>query len=74
MTPEVIKTFHSVCRTIVEESNNEYAKSYASAGLAMSDSEEIRVQCLYILNNLSHWRGAKAREVKAHLHQINKAS
>lgn len=42
-----------------------YAATYASAGRHMTDRREIRVQALYILSNLSHWRGDEARTVKA---------
>lgn len=73
MSPEVKKTFHAVCRTVIEESNNEYAKSYASAGLSMDDDEEIRVQALYIRSNLDHWRGPVAKQAKSHLDLISKA-
>ncbi len=41
----------------------EYAKTYAAAGLEMTD-EDLRVQVLYVLSNLQYWRGPIAREVK----------
>jgi hypothetical protein len=43
-----------------------YAASYAEAGRGLTCSDW-RVQCLYILNNLTGWRGDKAKEVKAFL-------
>ena len=43
-----------------------YAASYAKAAREM-EGYEWRVQCLYILNNLSGWRGEKAKEVKEFL-------
>jgi hypothetical protein len=61
---EKIKTFHDACRTVLRSAKDEYGKSYANAGLTLSDEEEIRVQCLYILNNLGSWRGEEARNTK----------
>lgn len=52
--------FHAACREIVTCRTNpalNYAVGYAEAGLAMSDPHEAQVQCLYILNNITHWRG-----------------
>lgn len=43
--------------------NIQYAASYARAGLGMI-GEERRVQALYILSNLSGWRGEEAKAVK----------
>lgn len=40
-----------------------YAVNYAKFALSMS-GEELRVQCLYILSNISHWRHPKAKEVR----------
>ena len=38
-----------------------YAVNYAIAGLSMAeDSEDFRVQCLYVVNNISNWRSTKA--------------
>ena len=34
--------------------------------------EELRVQLLYVLSNLSSWRGEKAREVKLILKEASK--
>jgi hypothetical protein len=42
-----------------------YAVNYCRAALTMEeDSEEFRVQVLYILSNLSHWRHPRAKEVR----------
>lgn len=49
-----------------------YAATYASAGLRMTDPEEIRVQILYILNNLSGWRGPEAKETKDAFKKLGK--
>ena len=40
-----------------------YAVNYCRAALSMT-GEELRVQCLYILNNISHWRHPDAKEVR----------
>jgi hypothetical protein len=42
-----------------------YAVNYCRAACTMEeDSEEFRVQVLYILANLSHWRHPRAKEVR----------
>lgn len=48
-----------------------YAVGYCKAGLGMS-GEELRVQCLYILNNISSWRHEKAKEVRDILKRFSK--
>ncbi len=58
------------CKKITENSNEpslNYAVNYALFGMHMVDGEELRVQCLYILNNISRWRGDLAKEVRATL-------
>lgn len=40
-----------------------WAVSYAKAGLVMS-GEVLRVQCLYVLNNIQYWKGGKAKRGK----------
>lgn len=69
--------FHEACTKVISASetakpgaNIRYAASYAQAGLRMRDEASQRVQALYILNNLSGWRGEEAREVKAALKAI----
>jgi hypothetical protein len=49
-----------------------YAATYANAARHMT-GEEWRVQCLYILNNLSGWRGDEAKAVKEFLKQESRA-
>jgi hypothetical protein len=43
-----------------------YAVNYCRAALSMQE-EELRVQCLYILNNIQKWRHTDAKEVRAAL-------
>jgi len=40
-----------------------YAVNYCRAAIGMGP-EALRVQCLYIVNNLSSWRHEKAQEVR----------
>jgi hypothetical protein len=48
-----------------------YAVNYCKAACGMT-GEELRVQCLYILSNLSQWRHPKAKEVRAALKATSK--
>lgn len=81
MTKEAIGTmaFNEACQRIIHAARQakpgaliHYAVAYAKAGLNMTDREMIRVQCLYILNNLQGWRGEEAKQVKATLNQFAK--
>ena len=40
-----------------------YAVNYCRAALRYS-GDELRVQCLYILNNISHWRHPDAKRIR----------
>jgi hypothetical protein len=65
-------TFDEACKAILQDPKaNTYAKGYANAGLRLK-AEFIPTQALYILTNLDHWRGDKAKEVKACLKAIVK--
>lgn len=61
-----MQTFHDACRAIMRATSPavNYAVNYAQAGLRMSNPDEIRVQSLYILNNITHWRGDEAKAVR----------
>ncbi len=48
------------------------AVNYASYGLSIEDERELKVQCLYVLNNISRWRGEVAREVRKTLKEFVK--
>jgi hypothetical protein len=54
--------------TVCRSCNNGYARAYAETlGRiidAGADDEAIRAQVLYVLSNLSHWRGDIARQTK----------
>lgn len=40
-----------------------YAVNYAIAGLQMT-GRELKVQVLYVLNNMTHWRGREAKQCR----------
>ena len=46
-----------------EEKSLNYAVNYAKAGMDMA-GEELKVQCLYVLNNMSRWRGEQGKYVR----------
>lgn len=48
-----------------------YAVAYCRAALVMQ-GEELRVQCLYILNNITHWRKPEAKGVRKTLKEFTK--
>lgn len=63
-------TVYDALRKIVDNSNQpslNWAINYAKAGLAMPEGEALRVQVLYVLNNITHWRGEGAKEVRTTL-------
>lgn len=64
-----LERFHSACNDVVQAADSSkavrYAVGYASHGMRISDDESIRVQCLYILNNIAHWRGDTAKRARA---------
>lgn len=41
-----------------------YAVNYCRYALAIQNDEELKVQCLYILNNIIHWRHPQAKAVR----------
>ena len=60
--------------SIVSNSNEKslnYAVNYARAGQRMA-GHELKVQCLYVLNNMSRWRGDVAKEVRQILKDYSK--
>jgi hypothetical protein len=48
-----------------------YAVNYAKAGLSMT-GETLRVQCLYVLNNMTHWRDPVAKGIRGTLKNFTK--
>jgi hypothetical protein len=66
-------TFAEAVSAVINESNRPYAITYARAvpqaiaeatAMGMQPNDGVRMQIPYILSNLSHWRGDRAREVK----------
>jgi hypothetical protein len=60
--------FTEACARVIRYCPNEHAVAYARAGLRMTDREAIRVQVLYILGNMTGWRGEQAALVRTTLH------
>jgi len=65
-------TFHDACRAVLAHCPDPYAKSYANAGLMLATDKACKVQALYILGNMTKWRGDVAREVRTTLKEISK--
>jgi hypothetical protein len=62
---------HDAIRIILEDkpayaTSLNYAVDYCRTALGMR-GEALRVQCLYILNNITHWRGDGSKLVRAML-------
>ena len=71
----LVTEFHSACSAILRERSApalNYAVGYASAGLHMTSPAMIEVQCLYILNNITHWRGPIAAETRMTFKRLSK--
>lgn len=67
MKEETKFRFRCACKVIIEYADKpalNYAVNYAKAGISMVCSDEIRVQALYILNNIQYWRGEDAKETR----------
>jgi len=76
VTEDLVKGFHEInqvkraLQLIVDNQNEKslnYAVNYAKYGLTIFNEDELRTQCLYILNNMTRWRGEVAKEVRATL-------
>ena len=50
-----------------------YAVNYCAEAMRMpDDSHELKVQCLYILSNITRWRHPRAKEVRECLKKFSK--
>lgn len=70
-------TFHEACRSIVAHQgvhSVRYAIGYAKHGMGVTDPHEQKVQSLYILNNITHWRGDIAKRVRESLKAVSKGA
>ncbi len=79
-------TFRQCCEAVVAAGNDpkqanqvNYAYGYAQTGLlilsrhkalGITDQHEIKVQALYIVTNITRWRGDTARAVRVSLKKI----
>ena len=60
--------FYRACQLIVDNSDKKavnWAVNYAKYGLTVTNEEEAKVQALYILSNIQHWRGEVAKDARA---------
>jgi len=70
MDEELKKALDKVLQLPDNVGYNTYAKAYATAALCnpythkRMEGDELRTQLLYILNNLTYWRGEEARQTK----------
>ncbi len=79
-TAKVVPTeqqVHDAIRVILSDTAKfntslNYAVNYCRVALGQS-GEELRVQCLYILNNISGWRHERAKEVRETLKAFSKS-
>lgn len=63
-------------RTILSDINSytsslNYAVGYAKQGLHIH-GEELRVQCLYVVNNIAGWRHPASKEIRRKLRKFGK--
>jgi len=68
-------SFHQACSAILihkKEPSLNWAVNYAKYGLEIpdEDGEQQRVQALYILGNITRWRGELAKRVRATLKKV----
>ena len=71
-----LTVFKECCHTILKYRDQKalnYAVNYARYGLSISNVEEAQVQALYILNNITHWRGEEAKAVRQALKEFSKS-
>jgi hypothetical protein len=67
-------TFRGACIKIVLECPDRYARAYAKTGLGMFNLNDQRCQALYLLNNIKHWRGTTASDVRNPLKTFSAAT
>jgi len=69
-------SFDECCAAIMRNRNEpalNYAVGYARAGLGMK-GPDAKAQAVYILNNMSRWRGDVAKQVRESLKAISKGA
>jgi hypothetical protein len=75
----LLEKFQDACMEVIKAANDpkqvtqvNWAGNYAKYGLLIKDEQEAKVQAMYILNNITHWRGDTAKEVRATMKKIMK--
>jgi len=74
--PCTMLTMTQCCEAILQSAHEKalaYAVGYARHGLTC-EGPEARVQALYILGNITHWRGPMAKQVRASLKSLAKGN
>ena len=72
----MIDKFHIACHSIIANANHKplnYTVNYAKYGLEIEELADAKVQAIYILHNMTHWRGDLAKETSATLKEVAKA-
>jgi len=70
-----LEYFHHACQSIIDNKDAKavnWAVNYARHGLTITDIYEAKHQSLYILSNITHWRGPIASETRSILKNIGK--
>lgn len=70
---QAVKDFHQACHIVLSECPNQYAKSYANAGLGLDRPTYVYAQCLYLRGNMGDWRGQTARDTKLIIDRVTSA-
>ena len=62
------------CQLVLKaKGTSAYAKAYAEAGLRMVEGGDlVRIQAMYLLSNIGHWRGERSKDVRAYLKALSK--
>ena len=79
MDEKIKAALEAVIREAPDVGYNEYGKTYANTALnnprtgEPMKGHELKVQLLYVLNNLQYWKGDRAKEIKAILKKAAKS-
>ena len=70
-----VEYFHQACRNIVDNEDCKavnYAVYRAQSGLLERDPKNLKTRALYLISNITHWRGSIANETRSILKNIIK--
>ncbi len=70
-----IEKFYQACQNIVDNQDQKalnWAVDYAKHGLTIHGLYEAKIQALYIISNITRWRGDVAKETRAILKKLTK--